>query len=1504
MFLTCFGIQNLKAQTNTPCNSGVLQAPNIAVGSSCSYTNGTTVGAAINTNAANGGTPTCGSMGEDVWYSFTAPASGAISIQTQEGSISDGVMAVYSGSCGAWTEVACDDDGGLNSMPQLDLTGLTPGNTYLIRFWDYAGGTGTFSLCVTETVVSPPPTNVTCLQMNPICTNSGLNFPAQSGNNNIDPGNNYDCLFSQPNPTWYYLKIATPGVLNMTLSAGSDVDYILYGPYNSLATAQADCGSMGSPTAEVVDCSYSFVSTEYPTIPNALVGQVYVLLITNYADVEQNITLTASGSATTDCAIIYPCNINTITANPTACNSATNTYSVSGSMTFTDNPTTGQLIVESCEGVQATYNCPLPDPFNYTINNIPAGGGACDVTAYFTADPTCTATLAYTAPSCVTPCNLNAINVNVSACQPDNTFNLTGSVSFTNAPSSGTLTFTDCNGNSMVYNAPFVSPLNWSINNIQSDGTVNCSVTAVFSADPACTITTPLYDNPAACGCAANAGTYSTQIIGSSTNNYVLCYSDEIELISNNDFIYAAEANNPPGPAYDPSMSWAVYSCPPTQGLNPMDDIDINTDPCFLGIIQSQDFIDSNDMSFYNSFPANTFANNTIYLIPLTIYSASGNYYSYTNTSLPCYDFGNLIAVQYLPQITTVVNENCVTNTVTTTISGGYPAINGSNFTVVPGSVSPASVTLNNATCANGGTITLSNLSNGVNYSFQVVDNNGCPITISGTFTGQENGTITYPQTNYCVNGTNPTPTIVGVTGGTFSSTPGLSINSSTGQINLASSTAGTYTITYTTPGVTCPGSGTFTLSIHNLPTVNAGLDVTVCAGQNVTLAATGTAGNNYSWNNGVTQNTPFTPAATTNYTVTASNNGCTATDQVLVTVNPLPTVNAGTDQVVCAGTAVTLIATGTLGNTYVWNNGVVQNTAFTPAATNTYTVTATNNGCINTDQVLVTVNPIPVVNAGNDITICAGNSFTPNATGATVYSWTNGLTQGTPYTPASTATFTVTGNANGCSSTDQITVTVTVLNTVNAGTDQTICMGQTASLTASGANTYVWDNTLSSGNPYLVSPTVTTTYTVVGTDINGCTGLDQVVVNVNPLPIINAGPDQTICTGASTTLNGSGASTLTWNNGVTNGVSFTPASTNTYTVTGTDANGCVNTDQVTITLSAPPNVQAGANVSVCEGENVILSGYGASTYTWNNGIVNGVPFTPPVGTTVYTVTGTSALGCVNTDQVTVIVNPNPPISFTADMTSGCEGSVINFTNTTPNSNNCSWLLSSGNLLNGCGTVSVAFDYQGVFDVTLDVTSNSGCHSSLTLDDYITIYPYAVADFYTPASNVSTLNSLIEFTNLSSFADSYLWMFSDDSPNVTSVNPIHQFPSNKENIYTVQLNAYNAHGCNDSIIKMIRIYEEDIYYVPNTFTPDGDEFNETFQPVFTSGFDPFDFTLLIFNRWGELIFESHDASKGWSGTYGVDGKKCEDGTYTWKIEFKTTADDERKIVVGHVNLIR
>jgi len=164
-----------------------------------------------------------------------------------------------------------------------------------------------------------------------------------------------------------------------------------------------------------------------------------------------------------------------------------------------------------------------------------------------------------------------------------------------------------------------------------------------------------------------------------------------------------------------------------------------------------------------------------------------------------------------------------------------------------------------------------------------------------------------------------------------------------------------------------------------------------------------------------------------------------------------------------------------------------------------------------------------------------------------------------------------------------------------------------------------------------------------------GCTSaVVPVVVTVGQAPTVSAGSNQAVCTGNTVTLNGSGAVSYTWNNNIQNGVAFTPVTTQTYIVTGTGANGCTDTASVVVTVNANPDVNAGQDQSVCEGQSVTLNGAGATTYTWDNGVQNGVPFTPAT-TQAYTLTGTNAAGCSATDQVIVTVNAAPTVTLGPD---------------------------------------------------------------------------------------------------------------------------------------------------------------------------------------------------------------------------------------------------------------
>jgi hypothetical protein len=265
-----------------------------------------------------------------------------------------------------------------------------------------------------------------------------------------------------------------------------------------------------------------------------------------------------------------------------------------------------------------------------------------------------------------------------------------------------------------------------------------------------------------------------------------------------------------------------------------------------------------------------------------------------------------------------------------------------------------------------------------------------------------------------------------------------------------------------------------------------------------------------------------------------------------------------------CSSTGCTPTSSSSTISACATYNWAANNQTYTSSGT--YSAIIPNAaGCDSTLTLNLTINPNPTVNAGVDQSVCVGTSVSLSATGATTYSWNNGVSNGVAFSPAGTATYIVTGTSNGCIGTDQITVTVNNLPNVNAGVDQSVCSGTSVVLTATGATTYSWNNGITNG--VVFTPTSTTTYTVTGTS-NGCTGTDQVTVSVNNAPIVNAGVDQSICLGQNVTLTASGASTYAWDQNVVNEIAFAPTNTSTYTVVGTNNQGCTDTDQVTVTVN------------------------------------------------------------------------------------------------------------------------------------------------------------------------------------------------------------------------------------------------------------------------------------------------------------------------------------------------
>ncbi|MFK7982540.1 MAG: PKD domain-containing protein [Saprospiraceae bacterium] len=556
-----------------------------------------------------------------------------------------------------------------------------------------------------------------------------------------------------------------------------------------------------------------------------------------------------------------------------------------------------------------------------------------------------------------------------------------------------------------------------------------------------------------------------------------------------------------------------------------------------------------------------------------------------------------------------------------------------------------------------------------------------------------------------------------------------------------------TTTTTYTVVGTDangCSSSDQVTVIVGANAQANAGADQTICQGGNTILNASG--GVAYSWSPSTGLSNPnianpvANPSTTTTYTVTVTNAaGCTSTDEVTIIVNNFIAANAGADQTICQGSAAFLNATG--GITYNWSpstglsNPNIANPIANPLVTTTYTVTATTaQGCTATDQVIVSVNNNASINAGADQTICQGSAAFLNATGGITYNWSPNTGLSNPNianpvaNPLVTTTYTVTATtAQGCTATDQVMVFIGNDPTVIGCPDKTICGGGSVRLTVNGGVSWVWSPATGLDNPFSpapnASPSTTTVYTVTGTDANGCSSSDEVIVFVGGNATANAGPDQTVCSGQSTQMNASGGISYNWSPsfGLSNpnipNPTLTPIATTTYTVEITNAAGCRGTDEVTVFVNNDnANINAGNDARICAGSATQLNATGGVTYSWspstglsNSNIAN--PIANPLVTTTYTVT--SVGGCGGSDQVTVFVN-QPTLVV------GCEDKTICLGGSTPLTvtSGVSYLYTPATgLSNPTSPTPIASPTQTT-TYTVFVTDANGC----TASDQITVF--------------------------------------------------------------------------------------------------------------------------------------------------------------------------------------
>jgi gliding motility-associated-like protein len=649
------------------------------------------------------------------------------------------------------------------------------------------------------------------------------------------------------------------------------------------------------------------------------------------------------------------------------------------------------------------------------------------------------------------------------------------------------------------------------------------------------------------------------------------------------------------------------------------------------------------------------------------------------------------------------------------------------------------------------------------------------------------------------------------------------------------------YRVTGTPP---CSDAQATVIVIVN-PALDPGSDATTTAcgsgpAFNMTDLLGGTPDPNGSWQDpagnahGATFDPAVDPAGTWIFVVTGGN-GCPDTSAALTINLTDPDTTIDGDGSICIGETTQLVATGA-NVAWAWspnvaiNDTTVQSPLVNPLITTTYTVLVTDAaGCTGTGQITVTVNALPVADAGPNGQVCAGGTVqiggSPTSPTGTGYLWSpaGGLDQpGDPNpdaTPGATTTYTVTvTDANGCAAQDSTTVTVIPLPALEAGPDTGLCQGSNIQLNATGSGSFNWSPATGLNNPDIANPTaqpsVTTTYTVTLT-ANGCVSTDQLTITLLGLPNADAGDDRYLCPGFDVQLQGSGGGAASWSPAATlSDPSIlaplaSPTSTTTYTLTITDGNGCSATDDVTVQVNTDPPADAGPDVAICAGEQVTIGGsptnIPGTTVVWTPaaGLSDpnaSNPVASPAETTAYIVTVTSDT-CTSQDIVLVTLQGIAEAAFNVRLEPACDGMRAFFTSTGGSGSEWQWDFGDGATSTEQNPQHY-FAYGQPITVTLTVTDGLGCTSSITQS-------YPIADFA----------ELVD------------------------------------------------------------------YDMPNVFTPNGDGVNDVF--TLNSGLNSNAVlgpcaSMQVFNRWGQKVFQSQGNNLVWDGR-NFAGELCTVGTYFWTL---------------------
>lgn len=894
--------------------------------------------------------------------------------------------------------------------------------------------------------------------------------------------------------------------------------------------------------------------------------------------------------------------------------------------------------------------------------------------------------------------------------------------------------------------------------------------------------------------------------------------------------------------------------------------------------------------------------------------SAPGTYTVTYTTSGPCTNTSNqVVTINDLPVISAVSPVNvCGSNNVVlsaTAPGAGYTFdfIDASMVSVGSGTVAGNTSTLNIGALAAGT----------YNYSATITDPvTGCsssaPIVVN--VTAPDDATFNYGALAYCQEGADPTPTITGLAGGTFSSTVGLSLTAGTGEIDLSASTPGTYTVTYTTIG-TCPSSSNVSVTIDPTPTISGA--TSICPGASATLTGSGTPDATTPWTSSNTTvatvdnagNVSALIAGTTTITYLDAN-GCSNT--YLITVSAAPVLDPVTNVTACDSfQLVAITGTGLTGNqayySGVGGTGTQYNSGDWISTSTTIYVNDVSNPCTVEQSFTITVNSSPTISGGTSL--CASGSLALSATGtpAAVTPWSSSnagvatVDNAGNVAAVSSGTTDITyTDANGCSN----TITVTVNPTPTISGNAPICAGATNTLTGSGTPdaTTPWTSSNTAvatiDNAGVVTAVSTGTATITYLDANGCSTTEVVTVVVAPNLVIT---DPTaVCDPATVDLTvaavtaGSDPGTLTyWTDNAATITLPTPnavVTSNTYFIQLDDGN-CTSIQPVTVTINPLPTIVLTDPAAVCDPALVdltdaaVTTGSDPGTFTYFDGMGTAVPTPTAVGSGIYFITLTDANGCQSAGQVTATINPSPNL-VVSNPSPVCEPNTIDLTGAIVTAGSDPGTLTYWTDAGATTSLTVPTAVTGgTYYIQLD--DGSGCTSVAAV--VATVDPIADASFVlTPTCDGAT----VTVTGTAGGTFSLL------TPTSASIDPFTGTITGAayNEVLDVQ---YSITGiCPNSGVEMIVVDDctPEELIIPTAFTPGTDGAHDTWEIMGLDNLYP-NSRVTVYNRWGNKVFE-HNASSSnpynnnkWDGTF--NGAQLPVASYYYIIETNDANSTEK-----------